>query len=78
MKLITDLERIGDEADRIAKIAVTLSRYESPSNQYADFRQLHSDVVAMLNRALDAFARLDVGPQMPKSMAERPMASSRL
>lgn len=60
MKLITDLERIGDEADRIAKIAVTLSRYESPSNQYADFRQLHSDVVAMLNRALDAFARLDV------------------
>lgn len=60
MKLITDLERIGDEADRIAKMALTLTQYEVPDDQYAGFRKMHSDVVRMLNRALDSFARLDV------------------
>lgn len=60
MKLITDLERIGDEADRIAKMAQMLSRYEMPQDSYAEFRDIHTDVVRMLNGALDAFARLDV------------------
>lgn len=60
MKLITDLERIGDEADRIAKMALSFAEYEIPADRYADFRQIHGDVVRMLNRALDAFARLDV------------------
>ncbi|MEQ8783989.1 MAG: phosphate signaling complex protein PhoU [Roseibium album] len=60
MKLITDLERIGDEADRIAKIALSVSEHETPNDRYADFRMIHADVMRMLNRALDAFARLDV------------------
>ena len=60
MKLITDLERIGDEADRIAKIALVLAEYEIPADGYGDFRQMHQDVMSTLNRALDGFARLDV------------------
>jgi phosphate transport system protein len=60
MKVITDLERIGDEADRIAKMALALVDTEKPQDQYADFRVIHGDVVRMLNRALDAFARQDV------------------
>jgi phosphate transport system protein len=60
MKVITDLERIGDEADRIAKMALTIARAEIPSDQYADFRDMHEKVTRMLSRALDAFARLDV------------------
>ena len=59
MKAITDLERVGDEADRIAKMALALVGTPIPADQYADFRHLHGQVVALLNRALDAFARLD-------------------
>lgn len=60
MKLITDLERIGDEADRVAKMTMNLSRYDVPSDQYRDFRNLHTAVLRQLSQALDAFARLDV------------------
>jgi phosphate transport system protein len=60
MKAITDLERIGDEADRIAKMALHLAKTEIPTDQYADFRDMHVKVTKMLRRALDAFARLDV------------------
>lgn len=60
MKLITDLERIGDEADRIAKMAISLIEFETPVDQYASFRQMQQQVVRQLSHALDAFARLDV------------------
>ena len=60
MRAITDLERIGDEADRIAKMAKGMDREEIPEDQYRDFRQLHADVTRQLSSALDAFARLDV------------------
>ncbi|MEC7137833.1 MAG: phosphate signaling complex protein PhoU [Pseudomonadota bacterium] len=60
MKVITDLERIGDEADRIARMALDLANSERPTDHYADFRSLHTNAVKMLKRALDAFARLDI------------------
>jgi len=60
MKVITDLERIGDEADRIAKMAMELADSVPPAHQYAEFRGIHANVVKMLKRTLDAFARLDV------------------
>ncbi|MEC8480440.1 MAG: phosphate signaling complex protein PhoU [Pseudomonadota bacterium] len=60
MKVITDLERIGDEADRIARMALELANSEIPTDHYADFRSLHTNAVKMLKRALDAFARLDI------------------
>ena len=60
MKVITDLERIGDEADRIAKMALDLADSEKPEHQYAEFRAIHANVMKMLKRTLDAFARLDV------------------
>ena len=60
MKTITDLERIGDEADRIAKMALSIANSEIPGDQYADFRGMADKVSKSLNRSLDAFARLDV------------------
>ena len=60
MKVITDLERIGDEADRIARMALDLANSEIPTDHYADFRRLHTHAVKMMKRALDAFARLDI------------------
>ncbi len=60
MKAITDLERIGDEADRIAKMAQRMTDEAPAQDQYADFRNLHANVSKMLHRSLDAFARQDV------------------
>jgi len=51
MKAVTDLERIGDEADRIAKMALGVADLPIPAN--------HTDIVPMLTGALDAFARRD-------------------
>jgi len=59
MKAVTDLERIGDEADRIAKMALGVADLPIPANQYADFCTIHTDIVPMLTGALDAFARRD-------------------
>ncbi|MFT6285856.1 MAG: phosphate transport system protein [Alcanivorax sp.] len=59
-KLTTDLERIGDEATKIAKQALRLSEAgESPSN-FTEIRHIGVSVSAMLRKSLDAFARLDV------------------
>lgn len=59
MKASTDLERIGDEAERIAKMAIAMSKFEYPSDQYNDIRGLADIAAAMVSGALDAFARLD-------------------
>lgn len=58
-KAVTDLERIGDEADRIAKMAIKMADRPIPADQYADFRALHQRLLPMLTGALDAFARRD-------------------
>jgi phosphate transport system protein len=60
MKAITDLERIGDEADRIAKMALSIANSEIPADQYVDFRDMSDKVAKSLSRTLDAFARLDI------------------
>lgn len=59
MKASTDLERIGDEAGRIAKMAQSLAGMEYPADQYNDFRRLATLTEEIVARGLDAFARLD-------------------
>jgi phosphate transport system protein len=60
IKTITDLERIGDEAEKIARMAVRLAGEERPKNNYAEVQALGLHVRQMVHDALDAFARLDV------------------
>lgn len=60
IKTITDLERIGDEAKRIARQAIDLASLPTKKNQFVDLERLGHHVCAMLRDALDAFARLDV------------------
>ena len=60
IKTITDLERIGDEAQKVARVGRSLyqsSRYPTPRFREAD--KMAKAALAMLHRALDAFARLD-------------------
>jgi phosphate transport system protein len=60
IKTITDLERIGDEAEKIAHMAVRLAGEERPKNNYMEIQALGNHVRGMVRDALDAFARLDV------------------
>ena len=59
IKAITDLERIGDEAERIGVLASRLAAVERPSTNYRELRNLASHVKEMIRDTLDAFARLD-------------------
>lgn len=60
IKTITDLERIGDEAKKIAKMARKIHSAESSFAPRVELRHVADLAVAMLRQALDAFARLDV------------------
>jgi len=60
IKTITDMERIGDEAEKIARMAVRLAAEERPKNNYMEIQALGNHVRQMVHDALDAFARLDV------------------
>jgi phosphate transport system protein len=59
LKTITDLERIGDEGEKIAAIAGRLAARERPNNRYRELRNLGELVTEMVHDTLDAFARLD-------------------
>ena len=58
-KTITDLERIGDEAKKIAKTAKQLHTSTSPFMPQIRLSHLADAVVDMLRMALDGYARLD-------------------
>ncbi len=60
IKSISDLERIGDEAARIAKMTIRLENTEYYHEQYHEIQHLLEMVKDMLNGALDSFARLNV------------------
>jgi len=60
LKTITDLERIGDEGEKIAAIAARLAIRERPNGRYRELRNLGELVIEMVHDTLDAFARLDV------------------
>ena len=60
-KTVTDLERIGDEAQKIARMGKSIYEHE-PSGRIprtVDVRHAADAAITMLRRALDAFARLD-------------------
>ncbi|MEO5702483.1 MAG: phosphate signaling complex protein PhoU [Gammaproteobacteria bacterium] len=59
IKTITDLERIGDEAEKIARMAMHLAEMERPKNRYLEIQALGTHVRQMVHDALDAFARMD-------------------
>lgn len=60
IKTITDLERIGDEAEKIGFLASKLAAMDRPSDSYRELKTLGTHVSHMLRDAMNAFARLDV------------------
>ncbi|MGB2045279.1 MAG: phosphate signaling complex protein PhoU [Porticoccaceae bacterium] len=63
-KAVNDLERIGDEAKKIANHAVILAEQGGTSEGYTEVRHLGQSVSSILANALDAFARFDVEAAM--------------
>ncbi|KZX74837.1 transcriptional regulator PhoU [Oleiphilus sp. HI0009] len=59
VKMISDLERIGDEAAKIAKMAIKLSDGGKAPRGYIEVRHISQRVTQMVSGSLDAFARLD-------------------
>jgi phosphate transport system protein len=61
-KTVTDLERIGDEAQKIARMAKSIHErgLDGRAPRTVDVRHAAEVALAMLRNALDAFARLDV------------------
>ena len=64
IKTITDLERIGDEAEKIARMAKLIHVAERLYMPRMDLSHIADPAVHMLPQALDCFARLDVGAAM--------------
>ena len=59
-KVTTDLERIGDEASKVARLAIQLSGGAEDSVADSRVRRISTHIIGMLRSALDSFARLSV------------------
>jgi len=61
IKVINELEHVGDLAERIAKIAIQLSSTDNnKDNQYCELEHMAELVQNMLHDALDAFTRMNI------------------
>ncbi len=63
-RAVTDLERIGDEAEKMARMAINLHERSDnitpPAGLFRDIQGMSVLAVNMLTGALDAFARQDI------------------
>ena len=60
LKVITDIERIGDEAQKIAKQVIEMGQTEFPANVQSALNKLGTHASLMLKKALDGFARTQI------------------
>jgi phosphate transport system protein len=61
LRIINELERIGDLAERIAKVAIQLSTTnEGRTDEYHELKHMAGLVKDMLHASLDNFARMSV------------------
>ncbi len=71
IKTITDLERIGDECEKVGLIAARLASVERPADRYREVKHLGRAVQEMVHDTLDAFARLDAEAALRTARTDR-------
>ncbi|WP_295803849.1 phosphate signaling complex protein PhoU [uncultured Microbulbifer sp.] len=69
IRIARDLERVGDEASKVAKMAIALTDEGTAPRGYTEIRHIANAVRKMLNDALDAYTRFDVKSAM-ETLAE--------
>lgn len=60
IKITSDLERIGDEAEKVARMAVHLAEMDRPRDNYAEIGELGSGAKDMVRDAITAFETYNV------------------
>ena len=70
-RITSELERIGDEAVKIARQALLLGKETSSRTNYAEIKVIAERVSGMLRESLDAFTRLDVQAALEVRMADK-------
>ena len=75
LKSSTDLERVGDEAERIAKLADRLSFYDANRPYHDNLQELSDGTSTALRESLDCFARLDVEQALQTIAGDREIDS---
>lgn len=60
IRMAANLERVGDEAAKIGRMALKLADVSDKQSYHSEPQHLGEGVLAMLNGALDAFARQDI------------------
>jgi phosphate transport system protein len=71
IKAITDLERMGDECEKIGYIGSRLAAQERPADKYREVKHLGRVVQDLLHDALDAFARMDADAALRVARRDR-------
>src|ERR1700684_4586063 len=59
IKAITDLERIGDECEKVGLIAARLATAERPADRYREVKHLGRRVQLRVHKTREGFARWD-------------------
>ncbi len=59
IKILTEVERVGDQAKRIAQMAIHLSTDSEHVDSYYELQHIAEMIKSMLHQALDAFARME-------------------
>lgn len=71
IKTISDLERIGDEAEKIGKYAIDLATEDRNQVYFTELKHLGSKVKVILRKALDSFARMDVASAYETAVSDK-------
>lgn len=59
IKMIRDLERIGDEAEKVARMGLMIAEAGKNFVPKIDLHRMASNAIAMLRKTLDAYARVN-------------------
>jgi phosphate transport system protein len=71
IKTITDLERIGDETEKLGHTAARLATMDRTVDRYRELKHIGGLVSEMVRGALDAFARLDTEAALTVARKDR-------
>jgi len=71
IKTITDLERVGDEGEKVAFAATRLHGIDRASDRYRELKHLARLAKELLRGALDAFSRFDGQAAIANALRDR-------